>query len=49
MEIIQNSERIKTENEKKYRILQKDIERLDQYKESISNLELQLKSIHFYY
>ena len=45
MEILSNSEKLKTDYEKRIRSVQKEIDRCDEYKDKVHDLELKLKSL----
>jgi vacuolar-type H+-ATPase subunit C/Vma6 len=44
MEILSNSEKLKTDYDKRIKSVQKEIDRCDEYKDKVHDLELKLKS-----
>ena len=44
MEILSSSEKLKTDYDKRIRSVQKEIDRCDEYKEKVHDLEIKLKS-----
>ena len=49
MEILSSSEKLKTDYEKRIRSVQKEIDRCDEYKDKVHDLELKLKSWCFFF
>ena len=44
MEMLSSSEKLKTDYDKRVRSIQKEIDRYDEYKNKVNDLELKLKS-----